>query len=108
MGASPSGKKGSLSSVNASCHICARWIQAQTKSDVPLLGDEKSISHPPAGYLGTTVRAELHRSAQLASANDCQKGANVVALRTTWIGAFHASRVRGIESPCGGLAYLDT
>src|SRR5215216_5288392 len=73
MGASPSGKKGSLSSVNASCHICARWIQAQTKSDVPLLGDEKSISHPPAGYLGTTVRAELHRSAQLASANDCQK-----------------------------------
>jgi hypothetical protein len=34
--------------------------------------------------------------------------ANIVALRTTWIGAFHASRVRGIESPCGGLAYLDT
>ena len=29
MGASPNGKKGSLTSVNASCHICARWIQAQ-------------------------------------------------------------------------------
>ncbi len=29
MGASPSGKKGSLTSVNASCHICARWIQAE-------------------------------------------------------------------------------
>jgi hypothetical protein len=31
MGASPSGKKEYLTSVNASCHICARWIQA----DIP-------------------------------------------------------------------------
>jgi hypothetical protein len=35
MGASPSGKKGSLTSVNASCHICARWIQAWAGSRRP-------------------------------------------------------------------------
>jgi hypothetical protein len=29
MGAGPSGEKGSLTSANASCRMCARWIQAE-------------------------------------------------------------------------------
>ena len=42
MGASPRGKKGSLSSVNASCHICARWIQVET-----WLVNARDVKHLP-------------------------------------------------------------
>ena len=58
MGASPSGKKGSLTSVNASCHICARWIQAEpTASEARASLGRWMVSGPYSGGIAVGEEA---------------------------------------------------